>query len=402
MGDVPQSSKAVAPELAAFANAVERFCATTHRVDGASLSIDLQELSRCRNLIELKFSEMAAAFAATEEYDRQGSYSPVHWIRQNCHLTVAAAADRVTVGKHLATLPQFTEAMEEGEIGFAHLALIARESQALSESGSNLQFDEAPLLDKAVVTVGRFRNFCHQRHANDPVAYAADQADKVVARSLELSTGEGGMVWVRGILDPEGGCMLRAALEPLAHSNGAGDHRKKDRRLADALVELAQHGQRTTLQVTTTLDSLLDRTGAPAADVEFGLPISAASVQRLACDCNVTRILLDSDSLVIEVGRSRRVISPAQEKALRVRDRTCRWPGCDRPASFTAGHHLVHWAKGGRTDLSNLVLLCHRHHWMVHEGGWQIVRRADGEYLVMPPQLDLTGHRARGPSARAA
>lgn len=196
--------------------------------------------------------------------------------------------------------------------------------------------------------------------------------------------------------------MLRAALEPLAHSNGAGDHRKKDRRLADALVELAQHGQRTTLQVTTTLDSLLDRTGAPAADVEFGLPISAASVQRLACDCNVTRILLDSDSLVIEVGRSRRVISPAQEKALRVRDRTCRWPGCDRPASFTAGHHLVHWAKGGRTDLSNLVLLCHRHHWMVHEGGWQIVRRADGEYLVMPPQLDLTGHRARGPSARAA
>ena len=399
-----QPPESVAPELATFACAVERFCASSHRRDGGSLAIDLLELSRCRDLIELKFAEMTAAFAQTDEYDRCGSFSPIHWLRQNCHLTATAAADRVAVGEQLATIPRSAEAMAGGEIGFGHVALIAREAQALSESGSTLNFDEAPLLEKAAVfTVGRFRNFCHhQRHATNPEGYAAEQADKVEARYLEINTGEGGMVWIKGILDPEGGTMLRAALEPLARRNGLGDTRKRGRRLADGLVELAHCGQRSQLQVTTTLETLLRRAGAQAGDVEFGLPLSAASVQRLACDCNVTRILLDADSQVIDVGRSRRVISPAQERALRVRDKTCRWPGCDRPASFTAGHHVVHWANGGKTDLSNLVLLCHRHHWMVHEGRWRIVRTAGGECLVTPPQLDLTGHFARAPDSRAA
>src|SRR4029077_4835375 len=121
------------------------------------------------------------------------------------------------------------------------------------------------------------------------------------------------------------------------------------------------------------------------------------AVERLACDCNITRILLDSESRVIDVGRSKRVIQPAQRRALRVRDKTCRWPGCDRPASYTSGHHLVHWIKGGPTDLPNLVLLCHRHHWMVHEGKWQLVKTDDGQLLAIPPQLERFQHLARAP-----
>jgi hypothetical protein len=128
---------------------------------------------------------------------------------------------------------------------------------------------------------------------------------------------------------------------------------------------------------------------ASAADLEFSLPISAKAVERLACDCTVTRILLSADSAVIDVGRSKRVITPAQSKALKVRDMGCRFPGCDRPATYTSGHHLVHWIKGGSTDLPNLVLLCHRHHWMVHEGSWQLVKTDDGTMLAVPPQLDL-------------
>ena len=399
-----QATEAVAPEIVLLAQAVERFCRSDHRADGPGLGLDLPELSRCLNLLQLKFSEMAAAFARTQEYDAAGCYSPIHWLRQNCHMTAGAAADRIVVGERLTSTPDSVEAMEAGEIGFAHLALIAREAEALAESGSNKQFDETPLLAKARdFTVGRFRNFCHhQRHANDPAGYAAEQADAVTARSLELKTGERGMLWIRGVLDPEGGNILRTALEPLAHRTGKGDDRTKDRRLGDALVELASHGQCSQLLVTTTLETLLQHAGAPAADVEFSLPISAASVARLACDCNVTRILLGSQSQVIDVGRSKRVITPALERALRVRDRTCRWPGCDRPGSYTAAHHLKHWARGGKTDLENLVLLCHRHHWMVHEGGWQIVRQEDGEYLVIPPQLDVFHHFARGPDFRAA
>ena len=116
----------------------------------------------------------------------------------------------------------------------------------------------------------------------------------------------------------------------------------------------------------------------------------------------MTRILLGGDSQVIDVGRSKRTVSAPMRRALDARDRVCRWPGCDRPARWSAAHHVVHWSQGGPTDLDNLVLLCPRHHWMVHEGGWQIVRTEDHGFTTVPPQLDWYAARARGPDHRAA
>jgi len=410
-----QPSPSVATDIALLAESVERFCFAAHRSSGEELATDLPELSRCINLLQLKFSEMAAAFAATDEYDRQGAYSPIHWIRVNCHMTAVAAGDRLVVGEHLQRVPQSVDAMAAGEVGFPHLALIAREAEAVAESATNSAFDETRLLDKARdFTVGRFRNFCHhERHSNDAKRYVDQEVEAVEARTLSLRTGEGGMLWIRGILDPEGGHLLRTAIEPLARRNGHGDDRKRDRRLADGIIEMAsrlldsgslpvQGAERPHLQVTATLDTLLQRCGAPAADVELSLPISAAAVERLACDCSLTRILIGPDSQVIDVGRSRRVISPSQRRALRVRDKTCQWPGCDRPASYTSGHHLVHWIRNGPTDINNLVLLCHRHHWMVHEGGWQIVRREQRGYNVVPPPPDAFFAVARSPGTAAA
>jgi hypothetical protein len=394
---------------------VERFCRQPARPQGHELTADLIELRRGMDMLEVKFSEMAAAFAATDQYDQEGSVSPIQWLRHQCHMGGGAAADRVAVGGQLANLPESAEAMAGGEIGFGHLALIARTATALVETGSNKQFDETHLLAKArEFSVGRFRIFCdHQRHANDPEGFAAEQAQSVEERSFTMSSGDGGRVWVRGVFDAEGGAVLRTALEPLAKPNGKGDDRKLPRRFADALIELAGHSldnglvprratQRPHLQVTSTLETLLQRAGAPAADLEFSLPISAASVERIACDCNVTRILLGADSQVIDVGRSRRVISPAQRRALNVRDKGCRWPGCDRPASYTSGHHLVHWTRGGTTDMDNLTLLCRRHHWLVHEAHWQLVKTDDGQMLAVPPQLDIFQQLARGPDHEAA
>lgn len=374
----------------------------------------MAEVRRGVDLLELEFSRMAAAFAATDEFDQQGSVSPIHWIRHHCRMGGGAAADRLAVGEHLAALPQSAEALAAGEIGFAHAALIARTAAAVTETGTNQPFDESPLLAKArEFSIGRFRNFCHHfRHASDPEAYAAEQAQGVEERSLSLSPGAGGMVWLRGLLDPEGGATLRSALEPLARHSGKDDERKRDRRLADALVELAYHSleagvlprrasQRAHLQVTASVETLLQRMGAPAGDLEFSLPISAASVERLACDCNLTRILLSSDSAVIDVGRSKRVVSGAARRALNARDKGCRWPGCERPAAWSSAHHVVHWAQGGGTDLANLVLLCGRHHWMVHEGRWQLVKTDGGGIHAIPPTSSLFAV-ARSPGGHAA
>jgi len=300
------------------------------------------ELIRRRQKIdqeELEFSCLAAQFAQTDEYDWQGFDSPIGWLKANCHISGGAAAARICAGQQLERLGQSSEAMAAGEIGFAHFALIARTSAAVGE-----RLDEGKLLGQArKQTIARFHDSCyHARHAADPKGCAADEAQGVEARSLSFANSDDGMVYVNGMLDKVGGAAVQAALEPLAQRTGKDDDRCRERRVADALVDVCTHaldagvpGRRAHLQVTTSLETLLGLCGAPAAEMEFSLPISAKAVERLACDSSVTRILLGSDSTVIDVGRAKRTISGPQRKALKVRDRGCVWPGCDRPATWT-------------------------------------------------------------------
>jgi hypothetical protein len=281
----------------------------------------------------------------------------------------------------------------------------------MSESPTAQPFREDAILKRAVdVSIAQLRTFCrHYRHAGDPEGFSKEQVSTVEQRRLEFSgPDEGGMVWLNGVFDAEGGAVIRTALEPLARRDGTLDGRCRDRRLADALVELAGHAldsgslpdrasQRAHLQITAPVETVLGLPGSPAADMEFALPISGDSVRRISCDCNVTRILLGPESAVVDVGRSRRVVSGSTRRALNVRDGGCRWPGCDRQASWTAAHHVVHWSQGGPTDLSNLVLLCYRHHFLVHEGGWQLIRTDQGEVLTVPPRVEIDPF-ARGPA----
>ncbi len=361
------------------------------------------------DLMEVSFSQEAADFAATDAYEEDGFVTPIDWIRFNCHMTSNAAADRVAVGGRLDELGNTVDALAYGQVGFAHLTVMARTANAVGNG-----FSETALLDKAREnSPGKFHHICrHYRHAADPNAYAAEQAEQAEQaenRSLSLSTWEDGSLLINGVLDPIGGAAVRTALEPLARKSGAHDDRDRDRRMEDALVELSMHAldsgvipqqgsQRTHLQVTTSLETLLGLDGAPAAEMEFSLPISSKTVKRLACDCSITRILLDSDSMVIDVGRANRRIKGARRKALNVRDRHCVWTGCERPATWAWGHHLVHWIHGGTSDLHNLALLCYRHHWMVHEGNWQLVRGDDGRILTIPPTVTF-GPPARGPDS---
>ena len=174
--------------------------------------------------------------------------------------------------------------------------------------------------------------------------------------------------------------------------------------MADALIELAGHQQTIQMQVTSSIETLLDLTGAPGAETEFSLPISSKTVERWACDCSLTRVLMQ-DSVVIDVGRAERTIKGPRRRALNARDQHCRWPGCERPASWCDGHHIVYVMHGGGDELENLVLLCTRHHRMVHEGGWQLVKADDGKVITVAPSSPFMGsprrRRGMGPSLRS-
>ncbi len=363
----------------------------------------LEELIRRRHaidLLEIEFSRLAAHFAATDEHDNQGFNTPIDCIRIRCHMTDPAAAACVAVGKNVDRLADSVGSVEAGEIGFGHLVVMTRTADALQRSVTTAShFKESDLLGKArELSVGRFYYDCqHYRHAADAAGYAAEENQAVHERSLEITGGADGMVFLKGWLDSAGGAAVRKALEPLARMTGADDKRKRPRRLADALVELAVGNKPANIQVTTTLETLMGLRGAAAGEMEFSRPVSSTAIERMACDSSVMRVVLDGKSMVIDVGRSTRVVKGGMKRALIARDGGCRWPGCNRSASHCDGHHLIHWIRGGKTELDNMILLCHHHHRLVHEDGWQLARSEDGRILTIPPTTRFSSLRARGP-----
>jgi hypothetical protein len=163
---------------------------------------------------------------------------------------------------------------------------------------------------------------------------------------------------------------------------------------ADALALLAEAalhqeldpgapGERYQVVVHADAEVLANPEGPGQSVLEGGMRVPAGTSQRLACDASRVVMRQDAEGRVVEVGARTRTIPPALRRALHHRDRSCRFPGCG--VRFGQGHHIRHWAQGGPTTLSNLALLCRRHHRTVHEEGYQVERQADGELRFRYP-----------------
>ena len=347
------------------------------------------------DLAELKFARLASEFACRDEPSDDGSVSPIDWIRFNCHVTSTAAANSIAVGDHLGELEKSTVGVTNGALGYAHMVVLARTAEAAGEN-----FNERDLLQKAVEnSPGKLHVLCrHYRHACNPKAHTDEEANLHEERYLKVATCPDGGLSLSGYLDPIGGEAVRSALEPLARKQGSDDERDRCQRMADALVDVVGGGTgKASIQVTTTLETLAGLDGSPAADLQYGPPVSVETLRQLACDCSITRVLLDAESQVIELGRARRLPSAPMRRALDARDKGCKWPGCDRPAKWCAPHHFRSWTQNGPTNLDNLVLLCHRHHSLVHIGGWKVGWAEDGSLLAIPPPIHFERWRRPEP-----
>ncbi|TMF08888.1 MAG: DUF222 domain-containing protein [Chloroflexi bacterium] len=309
------------------------------RQTGEEIGYQLITIRKVIDQLELNFSKLAADFVKTDFWEEQGSASPYDWVRFNCHMTSNAAGDRVAVGELASNLPESIQAMDDGKIGFAHLTVMARTANAVGQA-----FEETKLLKLAHEnSPGKFHYKClHYRHSVSPKKYSDEQAALVHSNFLYMNRGDDGSFVLTGSLDPVGGAVVRNALEPLARYSGKDDHRLRPQRMADALIGLAGHKTKIQMQVTSSIETLLDLTGAPGAETEH-----------------------------------------------------CQWPGCERTAPNCDGHHLVYVMHGGSDELENLILLCTRHHRMVHEAGWQLVKTESGEIVTIAPTV--TFGLPRGP-----
>jgi len=227
----------------------------------------------------------------------------------------------------------------------------------------------------------------------------AEAEDDHRARRLHLSWDEERRfleLW--GMLPAEQGAAVEKALRERAEDVVLEDGPLEDRhgaRLADALEELVTSGGgrpgTPTLVVHAGAEVLAGEApdAAGLCETEGGVRLHGEAVRRLACDGRIEWVL-EREGRPVGIGRQGRAVPGWLSRLLRHRDRGCRFPGCER-TSWLKAHHLWHWAQGGPTDLENLVLLCHAHHRLLHEGGW----RTSGH-----PGRALRFHRPGGSALR--
>src|SRR5438876_609803 len=343
--------------------------------------------------LEAVFATGLRRFDKSGEYKAEGALSLTAWLRWKCKLSGGAALERVEVARQLEKLPETTAAFANGDVGFQHVAVLARTAEHVGAAA--VRKEESTLLQAAqTMDPGQFvtvaKNFEHRVDAAGALAEANHAYQR---RYFHIGEPVDGLVRVDGLLDAEGGATLRTALQPFMKPV-KDDARNYGQRSVDALMELCRQGgsgsrrdgagPRPQLIIRASLDTLAGTKGAPAGELEGGDTVPAETVQRYACDSAISRITGQSE-LEHELNHASRTLPASIRRALEARDRHCVFPGCTRPLTWCDGHHLVWWTRGGATALPNLALLCRPHHRMVHEEGWILERTKEGHWKAKPP-----------------
>src|SRR5260370_5656697 len=329
------------------------------------------------------------------EFDARGGWntgcrSCAAWLAWRVGLDPGAARERVRVARALGTLPLLARALARGELSYAKVRALTRVA--------------TPETEERLLAVGRAGTADHVERIvrgwrrMDRKAEARETARRHASRAVHVYQDEDGMVVLRGRLAPEVGALLvealAAAREKVYPKNVSAETPPMAQQQGDALALLAETalhsgidpgapGERYQVVVHADAPALADPDAPGQSVLEDGAHVSAETSRRLACDASRVVMRHAPDGQIVEVCTRTRTIPPALRRALQHRDRGCRFPGCGLP--FGQGHHIRHWAHGGPTTLSNLALLCRRHHRAVHEEGYQVERQADGELRFRRP-----------------
>ncbi len=365
-------------------------------VPAQAMGDDQMALQRICNRVQAEGLRRLRRFDKGQGYASSMALSAKAWLRWKCNLTYGAASNQVEVARQLETLPQTSKALADGDISYRHASLIATTAEQL---GDKMEAHAEEILVNAAKELDplRLRYATAQlRHCLQPDEVLDDAKAAHDRRFLYLSQTFDGIFRIDGQLDADGGAALQTALNAAMGPPAADDSRSAAQRRADALTDIARQqldggrlpevgGQKPHLMITVDMATLTKEPGSRAAELEWAQPIPAETARRLACDCTITPVLRGAESHQVEAGRTSRVIPPSMRRALIARDKHCRFPGCDRPAAWTDGHHLNHWADGGPTLPFNLALVCGRHHYAIHELGYRLEWSADGELGAIPP-----------------
>jgi hypothetical protein len=378
----------------------------------ARIEEDFAELHQAIEQLEVERLRRLAEIDRRRIFERDGHLSSASWLATRFRVAWGAARGQVRIARGLEEMPRTRSALEDGDISMSAVKVLiqAREADADAFDRAEAQLVEAATIH-SMTDLRRIASYWRQQ-AEREAALEGEEALRA-RRRLHASLSFLGMVRLDGDLDPETGETLLTALQAVLDAearSGPGDDRTPAQRRADALGEICRQwldrserpsvaGERPHVTVTVDAGRLADpdafpEAAAPTSELDHAGPVDPDVARRLACDASVMRVVLSGRSEPLDVGRRTPVIPPAMRRAVIVRDRHCRFPGCDRPQTWCDAHHVVHWADGGPTAAQNLVLLCRRHHRKVHERGGFWLELLDGLPVFRRPDGSLLEDRA--------
>lgn len=307
------------------------------------------------------------------------------------------AARQVQQADALAVLPAVANAVDAGSVPVAHLDPLARAVATASPTVRGALTSEEG--QSHVVALARRhdaptfgRELARWAATLDPAALERDHQTQRRNRYLHLSDQPDG-TRISGLLDRMAGHRLRIALE--ATGERPGEDRAPEQARADALLVLAEHAlaepstqpgaavrphvslvltedayaqlRTATASEGTAPVSAAPAATAPPATLDDGTPVPMSEVARILCDCELTRVVVNAEGTPVNLGRTRRLYTGPQRRAVIVRDRTCAFGDCGRPARWCEVHHIRWWDRDlGPTSVDNAILLCTFHHHEVH------------------------------------
>ncbi|MBY4273626.1 DUF222 domain-containing protein [Rhodococcus fascians] len=422
----------------------------------SELLADAADVSHRIQLLEARRIALVADIDTRVSREKLGFPGPAGWLTSTTLLSPSKATKIVALARGMKNFPDIADAVNTGVMSVDHAALILTFAETPPK---NLPQEGRDAARKALITAatgpeartGRIRAAITKLQdtfgGKKPPAEDTDRNELFASKTLN------GRLVLKGDFDAITGEKLLTTLSPLTEphpaADGTPDDRSPAKRRADAFGHIldrylassnrpTEGGEKPHVNLHVRLQDLQsqssqnnsditdDETTRAAAESDtdpvaadrgayrdlFGDgtsvgwlpwmgPLSRETSRQLACDCLLTAIVMDENGNPLNLARTARTVTAKQKRALTARDHGCAFPGCGKPAAWTEGHHIWHWADGGPTDMDNLVLLCGFHHRLIHHSDWEVFIAADQHPWFIPPASVDPYRQPRQSHARA-
>jgi hypothetical protein len=334
----------------------------------------LMLLEAARHELDVQWTETLAASDSAEDHHLLGYPSTVAYLKDSFRMAGGRAHRYVKRARAAVAFQTTFAAWKHRQISSDETELMFRAAERNPDRYPDAETGLVELVGDGYEDTKKILEYWS--HRVDPEGVALDLENQLARRHFDVTRKTNGMVAGSFELPRAAGESLLTGLDALMPPLADNDSRTTSQRRADALEDLARSfldgsetptvgGEKPQVVVHVDLPALNGGAGG-LHETENGVVLDVHMLRTLACDASVSRVVFGPDREVLDVGRKTRVIPAALRRAVIARDRHCSWPGCGRSPRWCDVHHIISWADGGETVITNLCLLCRYHHTLTH------------------------------------